>query len=187
MSQAFSSLSHETLAQVYFRWFRVRTARHAQVMSQLTKDASFRSLENVNLPEQLPNLLLHASTTLAFVCPLRVTCHQTKHNSWKSIKYIRQRCFEMLQLMAASFWQQHLDSSTCLNFYRQRVCKTARHTSCICSCILESQVSRDPERNPERASNPGCMIAINDLCSSFTLLAFPEAATPLHMSVPLKG
>ena len=66
------SLSHETLAQVYFRWFRVRTARHAQVMSQLTKDASFRSLENVNLPEQLPNLLLHASTTLAFVCTLRV-------------------------------------------------------------------------------------------------------------------
>ncbi len=72
MSQALSSLSHEALAEVCFRWFRVRTARHAQVMSQLTKDASFRSLENINLPEQVPNLQLHASTTMAFVCTLRV-------------------------------------------------------------------------------------------------------------------
>ncbi len=53
--------------------------------------------------------------------------------------------------------------------------------------MLESHVSRDPERNPERASNPGCVIAISDFCSSFTLLAFLEAATPLHVSVPPKG
>ena len=65
----------------------------------------------------------------------------------------------------------------------------ARHTtgSCICSCILESHVSRGPERNPEQASNPGCVIAINDFCSSFTLMALREAAILLHVSVPLKG
>ena len=95
-----------------------------------------------------------------------------------------------ISLNASAGGSKCLAATSLVGIFRQRVCKMARHTSHF-SCILQSHVSRPPDRNPERASNPHsryyCVIAINDFCSSFTLLAFLYATITKHRSVPLKG